>query len=407
MSLSLRLSEAFIEKHSAIFPESLIPDSWNLNKFDVYYQLDLKMCQLKSLDYAFAWENESSGANYLSSITETPFKVIKLDVSLNELTSLSHESLEPFKGLRCLDASLNQIKYFQGIEVLRHLHTLNLSHNCIKRVDSLLLSHSLGDLNLSNNQIEDISGLPSLINLRIFNISSNKLQSLDGVSSLPRLEEIYADNNILKSLTPLVTCFHVCVISAANNQIHSIDDVMRVVSSHKSLESLNLSGNPVERQHTYQSDILRAANKIWTLDNVSVKPMAAVLDDHMQHADNIISFQASARQMFESRLRVAKERMEENVNFLQRRIVAIQKEFSEFEKKNQADMEACLRYLATRGMDELSIIGRESIGAASRQGDYRSRRRKPKFDYSGIKETDEVLRNVFKELVRQKGQQMD
>ncbi|KAH9504657.1 hypothetical protein Btru_062521 [Bulinus truncatus] len=366
------------------------------------------MCQLKTLEYSFNWENSRSVSFRWSSATETPSKVIKLDTSLNELTSLTHDSLLPFKNLRCLDASLNQIKYFQGIEVLKHLHTLNLSHNCIRRIDGLLLSQSLGELNISHNEIEDISGIPSLTNLRVLNVSYNKLQSLDGVSSFPRLEEIYADNNTLKSLTPLVTCFHICVISAANNEIHSIDDVLRVVDSHKSLETLNLTGNPVERAHTYQSDILRAAKKIWTLDNVSVKPMAAVADDHLRHVDNICSLQDAARQMFDSRLKVAKERMDENISFLQRRILAIQQEFSDFEKKNQADMDACLRYLTSRGSDELLTLGREPIGASSNRGGAdKYRVRKPKNDYSSIKETDEVLRYVFNELVQQKGQHMD
>lgn len=46
----------------------------------------------------------------LSSVLETPSKIIRLDVSLNELKSIPHDGLLPFRNLRALDASLNQIK---------------------------------------------------------------------------------------------------------------------------------------------------------------------------------------------------------------------------------------------------------------------------------------------------------
>ncbi|CAL1539607.1 unnamed protein product [Lymnaea stagnalis] len=411
------LTSSFVEHHITQFPGTLIPEEWGLVTYSVYYQLDLKMCQLKSLDYSFNWGDEKMPVPRVASVLEMPSKIIKFDVSLNELTSLSHDALVPFRNLRSLDASLNQLRHFQGIEVLEHLYTLNLSHNMIKRVDALLNSHSLRELNVSNNHIEDISGIPSLINLLVLNLNYNKLKSLEGVTSFPKLEELLADNNELKDLIPLISCRRIRVISAANNQIQSVDSLLRLISQHKSLQSLNLTGNPVEREHTYQSDILREAKNIVTLDNISVKPMPTVLDDHKRHANNLYTLQDAARQAFEDRIRVARQRMEENVNFLQRRILSIQQEYSDFEKKMKSDLEACLRFLSTLGDVELSTVGRDPIGASFNsltfqypyvfQDQHRHRRRDPKSDYSDIKETDEVLRNAFKELVKEKEKYSD
>lgn len=43
--------------------------------------------------------------------------------------------------------------------------------------------------------------------------------------------------------------------------------------------------------------------------------------DHKRHADNMFSLKDAARQAFHDRIRVAKERLDDNVSFLQRRIV--------------------------------------------------------------------------------------
>ena len=42
---------------------------------------------------------------------------------------------------------------------------------------------------------------------------------------------------------------------------------------------------------------------------------------HRRHADNMFSLKDAARQAFHDRIRVAKERLDDNVSFLQRRIV--------------------------------------------------------------------------------------
>ncbi|KAK3781060.1 hypothetical protein RRG08_046363 [Elysia crispata] len=415
------LSEAFIEHHITSLPVGLIPESWGLGKPGQFFQLDLKMCQIKTLDFSFRWGNERAPAPRLSSVLETPSKIVRLDLSLNELTSIPHDGVAPFRNLRALDVSLNQLRNFKGIEVLTQLYVLNLSHNNISRIDGLLNSHSLGELNLSNNNISDISGLPSLINLRVCNISNNKLKNLEGVSSFPRLEEMFANYNELVDLIPLSSCLHLRVVSASHNHIKDLDSILRLITRLGTLQSLNLTGNPVERDRTYQSDILRAGN-IMTLDNISVRPMPPVVEDRKRHADNMHTLRDAATQAFDERIRIARERRDENINFLQRRIISVQQEFKDFEIKLKSDLEACVRYLDTLSDEEMKDMSRNAIGAPHypqhRAGEdpdlpiaagvsHRSRGRDSKEDYSNIKQTDEVLRCAFKELVKQRDKNLD
>ena len=45
----------------------------------------------------------------MASVLETPSRIVRLDLSLNELTALEHSSLQPLYNLRELNASLNRI----------------------------------------------------------------------------------------------------------------------------------------------------------------------------------------------------------------------------------------------------------------------------------------------------------
>ena len=52
------LIQGFIEHHITSLPGGLIPESWGLVRPGQFYQLDLKMCQIKTLDFSFRWGDE-------------------------------------------------------------------------------------------------------------------------------------------------------------------------------------------------------------------------------------------------------------------------------------------------------------------------------------------------------------
>ncbi|XP_076463213.1 uncharacterized protein LOC143295412 isoform X2 [Babylonia areolata] len=420
---STYLTADFVERRISSIPPAGVGESWGVERGGHYYQLDLKMCRISALHFDFQWPNDRTGAPRMAAPLDAPSRILRLDISLNELAVLHPDWLMPFRNLRALDASLNQIKQFQGIEVLQQLRSLNLSHNAIRSINGLSLNRTLVELRLAVNDISDISELPSLTNLKILDISNNKLHSLDGLTSLPRLEELYVHRNELRDILPVMSCNKLRVLNAANNRIAGFDTTLKVLSSLPHLQVLSLHSNPIDREPHYQGEILRTGSTIMTLDNVTVKPLPkrektirpeselfSELEDYKRHAGNMFSLKDAARQAFHDRMRVAKDRLDDNVSFLQRRIVALQHEHEEFEGKLKADLEACLRYLDSLTDEELESKDRSNIGAVLSRKPYPedegperdgARHRPSAADYSNVRETDELLRCAYNELIKQ------
>ncbi|KAK3090435.1 hypothetical protein FSP39_011833 [Pinctada imbricata] len=412
--MTKNLSQDFVERR--LHPLTHLPEAWTVDLGGKYYELDLKMCQLRSLDYEFRWGDDSGGTlQRLSSVIDAPSRILKLDVSLNELSALDHEGLSPLRNLRELNASLNKIKKFIGIEVLKKLYSLNLSHNFIDRIESLVPSSSLVELNLSMNDLTDISYMPSMINLQILNVNNNKLKSLEGVQSLPKLRELYVQRNAISDLIPLTSCFHIQILNLASNNIVTLHSAVGVLGQLKRLEVLTLMGNPIDRDRFYRTDILKQTN-IMTLDNISVRPLPRQpspkieLDmGNSRHIQNLHSLKEAAKQAFQERMKESRLQMEENVNFLQRRIVSLQNEYMDYESKLKNDLESCLRYLDSLTASEMDGVNRsrirDGIGTPHPKpwegGRTHRRERAEKTDYSHIKDTDELLRAAQKELYKE------
>ncbi|XP_069126733.1 protein phosphatase 1 regulatory subunit 7-like [Argopecten irradians] len=399
----MALSQEFVDHHT--HPLSYTRSQWRLDLQGALYELDLKMCQLKTLTYDFSWAKDSAGAT-----ADVQRRIIKIDLSLNELTALEHDGFVPFKNVRELNASLNRITKFSGVEVFKHLYTLNLSHNSIKRVENIVAIPSLVELNLSMNELRDISLMPSLINLEILNVSNNKLESLDGIQGLPKLKELYAQRNEIRHILPLTGCFHLQVLNVSSNSIHVLHTVVGVLSQLKQLEVLNMHGNVVDRDPMYQNDILKNSN-IMTLDNIPIRPLPrqpvpSYDSSDVKHKKNIESLKQAAQQAFEERMKESKQNMQENVRFLQKRILDLQDEYTAYDAKLRNDLDACLRYLDSLSIPDLSDMDkaklRDEITSPEDgkfwHGGRRSKRPKERRDYSDIKKTDELLRFAKQEL---------
>ncbi|XP_060584547.1 internalin I-like [Ruditapes philippinarum] len=403
------LKQDFIERRTHV--SHVIPPQWKLDPQGQYYELDLKMCQLKELNYDFNWGKEGGPLPRMASIIEVPSRIVRLDLSLNELAVLDHAGLRPYRNLRELNASLNKISNFTGIEILKYLQTLNLSHNFISKIENLVSSSSLIELNLSMNELTDVSYMPSLINLEVLNISNNKLRSLDGVQSLARLRELHAQRNNVEDIVPLTSCFHLQVLNVADNHIIALHNTVDILAQLRRLEVLSLHGNPVEKDHMYRTEIIKSTN-VMTLDNISVRPLPkpadmdrVQYDENYKHVQNIHTLKEAARQAFEERMRDAKTQMADQIGFLQRRIVMLQKEYQEYESTLRNDLDSCLRYLDNLSHTEIGSFDRsamrDSMGTPQPKPWHRSHRShadRDKTDYSNIKKTEQVLMFASKEL---------
>lgn len=403
--MSRGLPPEFVENR--IHTLTHVPVDWNVDIREKYYELDLKMSQMKTLVFGFKWGEESGPLPRLANITDTPSRILKLDLSLNELTALEHDGLLPFRQVRELNASLNRINKFIGIEVLKSLYSLDLSHNSINKIENLVGISSLVVLNLSMNELDDISYMPSMVSLKILNLNNNHLKSLDGVQALPKLTELYVQRNNITNILPLTSCFHLQILNVASNRVNSLHTTVGVLTELKRLEVLALHGNPIERDKTYQTDILRCSN-VMTLDNIAVRPLPkeqlpSYEGGSNRHIQNIETLKDAAKQAFQERMKESKAKMEENVNFLQRRIIDLQNEYVDYENKLKTDLDSCVRYLDSLTASELGAVDgdqlRGSIGTPQPKPWHRRKENKP--DYTHITDTDEILKATQKELIRQ------
>ena len=225
-----KLSRKFVEDHAVELTH--IPFYWHVNQNGApYFGLKLKMCQLQRIlyDFDFGFPTGQSRIPNLPSLVEKPEKCLKVDFSLNDMQELPYESLQPFPNVRHLDASLNRIENYQGIELCPDLVYVNLSHNFIRQIAHITNLRSLSELNLAMNDIRDMSGIPALSNLTILHLNNNRLTSLDGVQSLPRLHELHVQKNKLSDIQPLATSFTLRVLNASDNNIFSLHDTLVVL----------------------------------------------------------------------------------------------------------------------------------------------------------------------------------
>ena len=52
------LGAEFVERRMTSLPAQVVPHEWNLERHGQFYSLDFKMCQLKTLDFAFRWGDD-------------------------------------------------------------------------------------------------------------------------------------------------------------------------------------------------------------------------------------------------------------------------------------------------------------------------------------------------------------
>ncbi|XP_029472508.1 dynein assembly factor 1, axonemal-like isoform X4 [Rhinatrema bivittatum] len=176
-------------------------------------------------------------------------RIVKLDISLNELEELRTESLLPFENLRELDASLNTLSNVEGVGVLPSLAVLNLSYNAVTSVRGLEPCRRLVLLNLSHNRVKAVRDLPSLSSLTQLHLHSNKLKSLDGIQGLPQLRELYIQNNTISSLLPLSSSLTLNILDASNNEITSLMQTLQILRALRRLKQLHLKaleGEPAD-----------------------------------------------------------------------------------------------------------------------------------------------------------------
>ncbi|KAF5401418.1 protein phosphatase 1 regulatory subunit 42 [Paragonimus heterotremus] len=211
-------------------------------------------------------------------IDQTPEQYLKqithLYLNGKRLDELGPE-LSLCKNLNVLYLYDNALKEIPDLSVVPQLTHLYLQNNHISRIDNLSSLSRLEKLFLSRNCItvvEGLEGLSSLHELRVDNQRLTPGESLlfddqTVISLAKNLTRLDVAGNYLDSLEdfiPLSCLSHFC---ASNNQLDSITELTKVLSSWPRLKQLELYGNPVMSKPRARDAIIISSKSLEILDD--------------------------------------------------------------------------------------------------------------------------------------------
>lgn len=168
--------------------------------------------------------------NINDGILDTPY-LEQLDLSMNNLKSLSNISFEIFPTLEILLLDYNELTHIPVLNTLQELNELSLSFNMIKNIPSASFTYfpSLKKLSLKGNKIERIEkdSFFSLNDLEYLNLSDNKLKGLpyNWATSLINLGYLNANSNQFANILDLTINSNIISLkhlSVKNNLITKI-----------------------------------------------------------------------------------------------------------------------------------------------------------------------------------------
>ncbi|XP_062990372.1 protein phosphatase 1 regulatory subunit 7-like isoform X1 [Elgaria multicarinata webbii] len=349
---SQQMNRQFVEDR--IVEMDPLPLVWNVELSGPRYSLCVKMSRLKRLAFAFEFGSVNPRQSFPK--TEFPERIVKLDVSLNELQELPPEALFPFENLAELDASLNALSSVIGTGVLPSLVVLDLSYNRLRETKELGNCPHLSILHMSYNQLRTLTDIPLLNNLTQLHLSSNKLQSLEGVQNLPQLSELYVQKNRLGSLLPLASSLSLNILDASSNDVGGLPKTLHVLRGLCRLKHLALKDNPVARDNRYITAI-KETTAVEILDGMFLRDpsrlsalplcMWPFLQESASNSTNVaqakVDLEEVARRVFGERLQQKKENVGSAVHHFHSRILEMQEELIEYEEKLRLEMEGCIR----------------------------------------------------------------
>jgi len=179
---------------------------------------------------------------------------INSNLSLKMIGLSSLYGLSEFTGVRCLDASNNNLDHVDSahLSFMTDLRILKLQHNKISQVPSLAANPLLHTLDLSSNAISHVSGLSHLPSLHSLQLSSNRLTSAESVNDLtncPLLENLELNGNQIRDR-----------------------DVLVLLSTLPALKWLQMRGNPIASTLIpYRKNIVGTITRLVALDGEAVE----------------------------------------------------------------------------------------------------------------------------------------
>ncbi|XP_072791628.1 dynein regulatory complex subunit 3 isoform X2 [Taeniopygia guttata] len=128
---------------------------------------------------------------------------------------------------------------------------LQFSFKNILRIDNLWPLENLTKLQLDNNVIEKIEGLESLVHLVWLDLSFNNIEVIEGLDTLVKLQDLSLYSNRISKIEHMDTLQELQIFSIGKNNLTILEDVI-YLRRLKSLQTLNLSGNPFCSEEHYR-----------------------------------------------------------------------------------------------------------------------------------------------------------
>ncbi|NWZ15771.1 DRC3 protein, partial [Agelaius phoeniceus] len=128
---------------------------------------------------------------------------------------------------------------------------IQFSFKNILQIANLWPLENLTKLQLDNNVIEKIEGLETLVHLVWLDLSFNNIEVIEGLDTLVKLQDLSLYNNRISTIEHMDTLQELQIFSIGKNNLTFLEDVI-YLRRLKSLQTLNLSGNPFCSEEHYR-----------------------------------------------------------------------------------------------------------------------------------------------------------
>ncbi|XP_063786526.1 uncharacterized protein LOC134935301 [Pseudophryne corroboree] len=400
------ITRQFMEDRATVL--DVLPVTWQVKMPGPYYCVTMKMSRIKHLVFSF----ESLNARDLLPVADFPERILKLDLSLNELVELQADTFQHLKNILELNVSFNVLTSIPGLTMLPNLLVLDLSYNAITHMELFKTCSRLIFLNLSHNKIRTIKDLPSHANLTQLHLNSNKLLSLDGIQNLPKLYELYVHNNEISSLLPLSASLSLNVLDASNNQISSLSDTLQVLRGLRRLTQLKLKGNPLAISINYTTT-LRHQTSVRILDNCVLRDPSEIesslvyysllrqsLDSLHEGEYTCEGLKDVVKKNLIKKLKSKQDAVENTIHHFHSSIMDLQEELIDFEDNLRRETENFNRYIDAIPQEDLNSMDPRKVQSATEQflftksweRSQHGKRRSGNVPFKDVTESEEVLK---------------
>ncbi|KAI9141174.1 hypothetical protein BKA69DRAFT_1109592 [Paraphysoderma sedebokerense] len=198
-------------------------------------------------------------------------KLESLDLSFNKIKYILPDVLVHLPFIRDLYFVANKISKIENLDGLDSLKNLEFGANRVKKIENLNHLVNLEQLWLGKNKIERLENFSGLRNLKILSIQSNRITKLENLEVLENLEELYISHNGISKIEGLESNTKLRVLDVASNRIEKLEglshlsqleefwgnhnqfsdweDVEKQLGGIKTLETVYLEGNPLQKQN--------------------------------------------------------------------------------------------------------------------------------------------------------------